>query len=229
MLLETLCRTPSGCCFFFSFSAVLWLTFLCCVCARFICFQWSTILTWWVLCGSLALDLACAYSSPFHLLSSSSFLFFFSSVLGFVLFGVQMVQAARALFYMMEALPRSTPCVADAIPTFVEKVGCQLSGSCFVGPEQQFYRFWCKFSVIWTIFWTCVLCWRAAFRDGLLACLLISKSIVSVLAYQLCLALKSIVCVLACQRSFAIFDMPSCFFFCCCLLLNSFVPFGVWM
>ena len=35
-----------------------------------------------------------------------------------------MNHACRALTYMMEALPRSTAVVVDAVPVFLEKVGC---------------------------------------------------------------------------------------------------------
>lgn len=36
----------------------------------------------------------------------------------------QMNHASRALTYMMEALPRSSAVVVDAIPVFLEKVNC---------------------------------------------------------------------------------------------------------
>lgn len=40
----------------------------------------------------------------------------------------QMNHASRALTYMMEALPRSSAVVVDAIPVFLEKVShCSLS------------------------------------------------------------------------------------------------------
>ena len=35
-----------------------------------------------------------------------------------------MHHACRALTYMMEALPRSSSVVVDAVPVFLEKVGC---------------------------------------------------------------------------------------------------------
>ncbi len=35
-----------------------------------------------------------------------------------------MNHASRALTYMMEALPRSSAVVVDAIPVFLEKVNC---------------------------------------------------------------------------------------------------------
>lgn len=38
----------------------------------------------------------------------------------------QMNHASRALTYMMEALPRSSAVVVDAIPVFLEKVGHRL-------------------------------------------------------------------------------------------------------
>lgn len=52
--------------------------------------------------------------------------------MGSLVFYFQMNHACRALTYMMEALPRSSAVVVDAIPVFLEKVSppC-LSSICF--------------------------------------------------------------------------------------------------
>lgn len=42
----------------------------------------------------------------------------------------QMNHASRALTYMMEALPRSSAVVVDAIPVFLEKVWSRLAFVC---------------------------------------------------------------------------------------------------
>ena len=49
-----------------------------------------------------------------------------------------MHHACRALTYMMEALPRSSAVIVDAVPTFLEKVGACHSFICLIKTFNSF-------------------------------------------------------------------------------------------